>query len=184
MHSAAVRGRNGWNKSDGPASTNERVKPVFLLSFKSSEEMVMKKMHGIMGVVLSGLLMAGAMLAPVTAQAADKAKIVVQVSESDPAKWNLVLNNAANLQKDVGKDNIEVEIVAFGPGINMLKADSEVGNRVQEAAEAGVAVMACQNTMRKQKLNKEDMLTTVGYVPSGVVEIMRKQQQGYAYLRP
>lgn len=144
----------------------------------------MKKMHGIMGVVLSGLLMAGAMLAPVAAQAADKAKIVVQVSESDPAKWNLVLNNAANLQKDVGKDNIEVEIVAFGPGINMLKADSEVGNRVQEAAEAGVVVMACQNTMRKQKLNKEDMLTTVGYVPSGVVEIMRKQQQGYAYLRP
>ncbi|MEW5786606.1 MAG: DsrE family protein [Pseudomonadota bacterium] len=137
--------------------------------------------RGLLASALTGLILLTSQL---PAQAADKAKVVVQVSESDPAKWNLVLNNASNLQKDLGKENIDVEIVAFGPGINMLKADSEVGNRVQEASEAGIAVMACQNTMRKQKLNKEDMLAPVGYVPSGVVEIMKKQQQGYAYLRP
>lgn len=144
----------------------------------------MKKMRSLLATVLSSLLLVVASLTPLSVQAADKARIVVQVSESDPAKWNLVLNNASNLQKDVGKEAIDIEIVAFGPGINMLKADSEVGNRVQEAADAGIAVMACQNTMRKQKLNKDDMLTPVGYVPSGVVEIMKKQQQGYAYLRP
>ncbi len=144
----------------------------------------MKRIQGAWALVLSGLFLVGALATPLAAQAADKSKVVIQVSESDPAKWNLVLNNAANLQKDVGKANIEVEIVAFGPGIGMLKAESEVGNRIQEATEAGVAVMACQNTMNKQKLKKEDMLGTVGYVPSGVVEIMKKQQQGYAYLRP
>ena len=143
----------------------------------------MKLSRSILALLLSALALA-ATLFPTVTQAADKSKVVLQVSENDPAKWNLVLNNAANLQKDVGKANIEVEIVAFGPGINMLKAESEVGNRIQEATEAGVAVMACQNTMNKQKLKKEDMLTTVGYVPSGVVEIMKKQQQGYAYLRP
>ncbi len=144
----------------------------------------MKSMNGIMGALLGGLMMLGALALPATAQAGDKAKMVIQVSDNDSAKWNLALNNANNIQKDLGKDNVDLEIVAFGPGINMLKADSEVGNRVAEAVEGGVRVMACQNTMRKMKLNKEDMLSSVGFVPSGVVEILKKQQQSYAYLRP
>lgn len=144
----------------------------------------MKKMNGVMGALLGGLMLLGTLALPVTAQAGDKSKMVIQVSDNDTAKWNLALNNANNIQKDLGKDNVELEIVAYGPGINMLKADSEVGNRVAEAVDSGVKVMACQNTMRKQKLNKEDMLSSVGFVPSGVVEIMQKQQQNYTYLRP
>jgi len=142
----------------------------------------MKKVNGIVGLLLSGVLMFGAMALP--AQADEKSKMVIQVSDSDTGKWNLALNNAKNIQKDLGKANVELEIVAFGPGIGMLKADSEVGNRLAEAVESGVKVMACQNTMRNQKLNKEDMHASVGYVPSGVVEILQKQQKGYAYLRP
>ena len=142
----------------------------------------MKKVNGIVGLLLSGVLMFGAMALP--AQADEKSKMVIQVSDSDTGKWNLALNNAKNIQKDLGKANVELEIVAFGPGISMLKADSEVGNRLAEAVESGVKVMACQNTMRNQKLNKEDMHASVGYVPSGVVEILQKQQKGYAYLRP
>jgi intracellular sulfur oxidation DsrE/DsrF family protein len=142
----------------------------------------MKKSHGIVGLLLSGALMLGAMAMP--AQAEEKAKLVIQVSDNDTAKWNLALNNAKNIQKDLGKANVELEIVVFGPGINMLKAESEVGNRVAEAVDSGIKVLACQNTMRNQKLNKEDMLGSVGYVPAGVVEIMQKQHQGYAYLRP
>ena len=144
----------------------------------------MKRASGMLGLLLAGLLMVGALAVPCSAQAGDKSKVVIQVSDNDPGKWNLALNNAKNIQKDLGKDNVDVEIVAFGPGIAMLKAESEVGNRVLDAAADGVAVMACQNTMRGQKLTKDDMLSTVGYVPSGVVEIMRRQQQGYAYLRP
>ena len=52
--------------------------------------------------------------------------VVIQVSDNDPAKWNLALNNAANIQQALGKDNIEIEIVAYGPGLNMLKAESKV----------------------------------------------------------
>jgi intracellular sulfur oxidation DsrE/DsrF family protein len=142
----------------------------------------MKKLHGIVGLLLSGALMLGAMAMP--AQAEEKSKLVIQVSDNDTGKWNLALNNAKNIQKDLGKANVELEIVVFGPGINMLKAESEVGNRVAEAVDSGIKVLACQNTMRNQKLNKEDMLGSVGYVPAGVVEIMQKQHQGYAYLRP
>jgi uncharacterized protein len=111
-------------------------------------------------------------------------KVVVQVSDSDPAKWNLVLNNVSNLQADLGADTLDVEVVVYGPGIGMLKKDSVVGERVAAAIKHGVKVVACQNTMRGQKLVAADMLEVVGYVPAGVVEIMQKQQKGYAYLRP
>ncbi len=143
----------------------------------------MKRMNTL-GALLGGALLMGALALPAAALAADKAKMVIQVSENDPATWNLALNNARNIQKDMGKDSVELEIVAFGPGINMLKAESEVANRISEAIDSGVPVVACQNTMRNQKLDKEDMHAKVGYVASGVVEILQRQKQGYTYLRP
>jgi len=115
---------------------------------------------------------------------ADPYKVVIQVSDNDPAKWNLALNNARNLQADLGQKNVEIEIVAYGPGIGMLKSESVVGNRIDEALKSGVKVVACENTMRGQKLVKDDMLPGIDYVGAGVVEIMQKQQQGWAYLRP
>jgi hypothetical protein len=138
---------------------------------------------------LAGLLAAAACALAIatTAVAADAApanRIVVQVSDNDPGKWNLALNNAKNIQTDLGAGNVAIEIVAYGPGINMLKMDSPVAGRVDEALGAGVKVVACENTMRNAKLTKVDMMNNVGYVPAGVVEIMQKQQQGWAYLRP
>jgi intracellular sulfur oxidation DsrE/DsrF family protein len=113
-----------------------------------------------------------------------KNRLVIQVSDGDPAKWNLALNNASNVQKDLGAANVEIEIVAYGPGIGMLKAESVTGNRVNDAVASGVRVVACENTMQGQKLSKSDMLASVGYVGAGVVELMQKQQEGWAYLRP
>ena len=144
----------------------------------------MKSMNKMLGALLGGTMMLGALALPATGQAADKAKLVVQVSDSNPATWNLALNNVKNVQKDLGKDNVEVEIVAYGPGIGMLKADAEVANRIGDAVDAGVKVVACENTMRGQKLGKADMHSRIDYVPSGVVQIMQRQQKGYAYLRP
>ncbi|MEO8137023.1 MAG: DsrE family protein [Betaproteobacteria bacterium] len=116
--------------------------------------------------------------------ASTRNKLVIQVSDADPKKWGLALNNAKNVQQDLGRDHVEIEIVAYGPGLAMLKLDSEVGGRVTEAIGEGVTVVACENTMTNQKISKDDMLPKIGYVKAGVVEIMQKQQQGYAYLRP
>lgn len=135
---------------------------------------------------LAILVVSGIAHLPAQAQqpAPARSKVVVQVSDADSAKWNLALNNAKNIQTDLGAANVDVEIVAFGPGIGMLKSDSVVGNRIDEALTAGVKVVACENTMRAQKLTQADMLGRIGYVPAGVVEIMQRQQQGWAYLRP
>jgi len=111
-------------------------------------------------------------------------RVVIQVTDNDPARWNMVLNNTRNAQEDLGAANVEIEIVAYGPGLNMLRSDSPVGGRIDEALKTGVKVVACQNTMRGMKLTPQDMLPTVGYVPAGVTEIMKKQTEGWLYLRP
>ena len=133
------------------------------------------------------VVVAGAAALPAAdalAQAAAKNRLVMQVSDADPGKWNLTLNNAQNVQKDLGAKNVEIEIVAYGPGIGMLKAESVVGNRIGDALKGGIKVVACENTMHKDKLTKADMLNGIDYAPAGVVEIMQRQQQGWAYVRP
>ena len=143
--------------------------------------------RGIRSLAVASLAAASLALLPAmlsAEQVAPKNRVVMQVSDNDPGKWNLALNNAKNIQKDLGASNVTIEIVAYGPGINMLKMDSAVAGRIDEALGAGVKVDACETTMHNAKLAKADMLNGIGYVPSGVVELMQKQQQGWAYLRP
>jgi intracellular sulfur oxidation DsrE/DsrF family protein len=110
-------------------------------------------------------------------------KVVFQVSDNDPGKWNLVLNNAANAQKELGAALV-AEIVAYGPGISMLESDSAVAKRIESALSSGIRIVACENTMKALKLTRNEMLPGIGYVAAGVVELIERQQQGYAYIRP
>lgn len=117
-------------------------------------------------------------------QAATRSRVVFQVSDGETTNWNLALNNVRNIQTELGAANVDIEIVAYGPGIAMLKLDSPVGNRIAETAAAGVKIVACENTMHGQHLSRSDMLNGIGYVSAGVVEIMQRQQQGWSYIRP
>jgi len=113
-----------------------------------------------------------------------KQKVVFQVSDNDPAKWNLALNNARNVQADLGAENVMIEIVAYGPGLNMLKRESKVEGRLGEALDHNIGLLACENTMHNTKTTKEDMYSGIGYVGAGVVHIMKRQREGWAYVRP
>lgn len=115
---------------------------------------------------------------------AKKDKLIIQVSDKDPGKWNLALNNARNVQAALGPDKVDIEIVAYGPGIAMLTMDSEVANGIARAIGDGVKIVACQNTMKGVQLQEADMLPDIGYAQSGVAEIMHRQQSGYSYVRP
>ncbi len=136
----------------------------------------------IASVVCMGALMSGC--ATPLGSAAPRQRIVLQVSDNDPVKWNLALNNARNAQSDVGKQNIDIEIVAYGPGINMLKMEATTANRVSDAIKSGISIVACENTMTAQKINKDDMNASISYVPAGVIQLMKRQQEGWAYIRP
>ncbi len=119
-----------------------------------------------------------------TNKASQPAKVVIQVSDAEPAKWNLALNNARNVQEELGAKNVEIEIVAYGPGLGMLKKDAVTSGRVDEASLAGIKVVACENTMRNQKLTRADIHAAASYAPSGVVQLMQRQSQGWSYIRP
>ncbi len=110
--------------------------------------------------------------------------VVIQVSEADPAKWEMALINARNVRKAYGDKPINVEIVAYGPGLKMLRNDSAVASGLAEASNNGVKLLACGNTMAMTQTLHEDLNRAVDVVPAGVVEIMQRQQDGYAYVRP
>ena len=139
--------------------------------------------HGAVLALLGASLLLPA-LAQTPAPAAKKQRVVIQVSDGDEQKWNLAMNNAKNIQEDLGAANVEVEIVAYGPGLGMLKAEATTATRVKDSVAAGVHIQACQNTMRNMKLTVADMNPAVGYVPSGATAIMKRQGEGWAYLRP
>ena len=120
---------------------------------------------------------------PVHAQS-DKYKVVIQVSDNDPAKWRLALSNARNVQADLGKDNVQIEIVAYGPGLEMLKAESKAAAGLAQALDNNVVLLACVNTMENTKTPKSDMYGGISYVQAGVTHIMKRQKEGWAYIRP
>lgn len=109
-------------------------------------------------------------------------RVVFQVNEDDSRKWNTVLANVNNVQEELGR--VEVAVVVIGPGLGMLKADALTANMVRDAMSAGVRFVACGNSMTAQKLSKDDMIDGIAYARAGYVEIMRLQQQGWAYVRP
>src|SRR6059058_5664505 len=134
-----------------------------------------------------GFLILGAAAAPALAQqkkTAAKHRVIFQVSDNDPAKWNLALNNARNVQQDLGAQNVEIEIVAYGPGLAMLKADSAVAERLAGALDGNVGLLACENTMQNQKVSRAEMYGGIAFVQAGVTHLMKRQREGWAYIRP
>ena len=116
-----------------------------------------------------------------------KNKLVIQVSTDDPRTQKIALNNAVNLQKLYGIDNVIIEIVAYGPGLGLLTKKSKQASRVESLALQDITFSACENTMSKvtkKTGNAPVLLEGVTSVNAGVARIMELQQQGYAYIRP
>jgi intracellular sulfur oxidation DsrE/DsrF family protein len=130
----------------------------------------------------AGAALAGAAAAHAQAPGAAKERVVIQISTPDPKMWNQALNYLENLRDLYGADKVELEVVALGQGIGVLKLEATQGPRVADALKAGVKVNACEVTMRRQKLSREDMLPNIGYVPAGLGQIIKRQREGWAYI--
>jgi len=123
---------------------------------------------------------------------AEKIHIAFHVDENDPAVMNMALNNAQNVQNYYAAqgDEAVIEIVAYGPGLNMFVAGkSPVADRISTMSLEidDITFSACGNTHRKmsQKAGTDvALLPEAQIVPSGVVQLVTLQQKGYAYIRP
>ena len=129
--------------------------------------------------------------------AAENAKphrIAFQVDQNDPAVMNLALNNVSNLMEyyhDKG-EQVQIEVVAYGPGLNMLREDkSPVKDRITRIKRAAfrstVTFSACGNTkkgMEKAEGHPVPIIPEATIVPAGVVRLTELQEQGWSYIRP
>jgi hypothetical protein len=130
-------------------------------------------------------------------RAAEKAKehrIVFQVDQNDPAVMNLTLNNVSNLMEYYHSkgEQAHIEVVAYGPGLNMFRADkSPVKDRITRiksgAFPSNVAFSACGNTkagMEKAEGHPVEIIPEATVVTAGVVRLTELQEQGWSYIRP
>lgn len=143
--------------------------------------------------VLALALLVGGMvfLQPLESLADKKVhRVAIHVDENDKMRMNMALNNAANVSKyyESKGENVEIEIVAYGPGLHMLRADtSPVKDRIASMSLEldNLSFAACGNTLRNMsKKGDVPLIEEANVVPSGVVRLIQLQEQGWAYVRP
>ncbi len=119
-------------------------------------------------------------------------RVAVHIDQNDPQLMNMALNNVENLTSyyDEQGDTVIVEVVAYGPGLNMLIAGkSPVADRISTMSLGmeNLTFAACANTlegMEKKSGTKISLLDEAEQVPSGVVRLITLQEEGFAYIRP
>jgi len=121
-------------------------------------------------------------------------RVSIQVDQNDPAIMNLALNNATNIMetyKEKGEE-VEIELVTYGPGLNMFRDDSSpVKDRLKQIAQLSfpskIKFSACNITKQGMEKREGHAITIVpeaSLVPSGAVRLMELQESGWSYLKP
>ncbi len=112
-----------------------------------------------------------------------KYQVVFQVTEPQGEAWNMVVPHVTNLRNALGKDNVQVEVVFFGPGLGMLlKKNAGAEASLKQLADSGVTLAACQNAMKFMNVKTEDLMPFATQVDAGVAEVVRKQKAGWQYI--
>jgi len=151
-------------------------------------------MRGILRLAMIVLALGLPALSGVGVAAEKPHRVMIQVDQNDPDVMNLALNNASNVidyYRNKGED-VQVEVVAYGPGLNMLRDDtSPVKDRIKQlkdlAFPSNISFSACNVTkqgMEKREGHAITLVPQASLVPSGVVRLMELQEQGWNYVKP
>ena len=154
----------------------------------------MNSMRGYVSALFWAIAVAMFVTGAHAAEATKPHRIAFHIDQGDPAVMNLVLNNVTNVTDYYnGKgEEVQIEVVAYGPGLNMLRDDkSPVKDRIKQIAEKSfpskVSFAACGNTMTGMEKNEGhpiSLITQATVVPAGVVRLNELQEQGWSYIRP
>lgn len=112
-----------------------------------------------------------------------KHHVVLEIASNDTLAWKGLMNNIGHIKETWG-DSVQVEVVAHGPGIEILVlAKTTQQKQIAGLKQMGVLFEACNNSMKARKLAQGDIVPEAGIVPSGVGEVILKQEQGWSYLK-
>ena len=110
-------------------------------------------------------------------------RVVFDLTSNDQKTWDTILRNLENVKKELG-DKTQLQVVAHGGGIELfLKKKAFQTPRLIKLSQAGVKFVGCENTMKRKKIKRDELYPFVATVPAGLAEIIRKQQEGWAYLK-
>ena len=146
--------------------------------------------NSVYALIFGGLVLAGATIGsraedkPSPNEAAKMLKVVVHINFSDAERQKHGLKNIANILKEV-KGEADIVVVCHGDGIGLLVQEkSQNADQVEQLIKAKVRFAACENTLRDKEIPKGKLLSGVTTTPSGAVEVVRKQQDGFGYFKP
>lgn len=109
-------------------------------------------------------------------------RVIMQVTEGDSLTQLAVIGQVRNIKKQL--PGAQIEVVCHANSLDMLlQSGSRVASHIQELTPAGVKFVACENTMARKKARVEDLVPGVGTAPSGLVEIILKQEDGWSYIK-
>ena len=114
-------------------------------------------------------------------------KVVLQLSDNDPHKQALVISVANNLLKFYDPDKVAIEVVAFGPGIDLLRRESASRKQVESLIAQGVRFDVCENTVdtiERETGKRPDIIAAATSVQVGVGQILFLTENGYTLVRP
>jgi uncharacterized protein len=153
-----------------------------------------RSITGLLGLVMLTSLMAASIAPVATAQPAplpDKPfaehRIVLQLSDNDPRKQSLVISVAYNLLKAYDPDKVAIEVVSFGPGIDLLRPDNSNRKLVESLVAQGVRFDVCLNTVdtiERETGKRPEIIPAATPVQVGVGQILSLTENGYTLVRP
>jgi intracellular sulfur oxidation DsrE/DsrF family protein len=111
-----------------------------------------------------------------------KHKIVMQFTDGDSVSQAIVTGQVKNIR--TAWPNAEIEVVCHGAGLDLLMTSkSKASKALTDWSAQGVVFSACNNTMKRRNIKKEDLLPSVQVVPSAMIELTLKQEEGWAYVK-
>lgn len=110
-------------------------------------------------------------------------RVVIELTSEGSKQYEAVLNNVQNVINALGKGT-EVLVVTHGPAIGFVqKVNREFAERMEKLSKEGAVFVACENTMKRKQITKDQLLPFVKTVDSGVAEVVRRQEAGWAYVK-
>jgi intracellular sulfur oxidation DsrE/DsrF family protein len=117
------------------------------------------------------------------AQKTPKHKIVMQLASNDTMVWKGLVNNLRNLKEGWG-DSLQLEVVAHGPGIELLMYQKTTQlEKIRSMKAKGIVFYACENTMKEKKIPHESIIPEATFVRMGIGHIVIRQEQGWSYIK-
>lgn len=137
-------------------------------------------------LILSGILFCMLISMPAFSQGVAKPpahRVVMQMTSSDTLVHKSLINQL-NALREYWQDDVAIEVVMHGPGVDMaLSKKTTQQSGIEQMKAGGVKFIVCENTLRLRKINKEDLLPGLEYVPYGQVHIITRQEKGWSYIK-